>query len=484
MKRIVFHIFTALFTSLMYHTNAQDLKWSQPQKMNERSFITEVVGQNGEGIFVLRKSFRQPERNVMLEHYTKDMRLLHNKSFATDKGEYFTQAILLPNEIHLYFAATNYNTKEIEMKVRRLNFNLVAQGEDSILFTMPGPDFSDRKVRAYKPANHTQSLFIYTKQTMEIPSQYNFHIIDTGLQALHAGEINVNITSKYEIENVAFTNSHVALLIREDVKRKVNKNGFIYYLAETKLGSATTLLHPLFNDSINVTEGLIKADYTRNALVFAGLYNLKDSTYAKGYYVRTYLPDSGKITIRAAVFPESAIAQLSGKNAKVKGIYNLRSGDMILRKDGGVVLTSEEYEETREAVMDMNMYGVSQTNFRYYFYYENMLVLSINPDGGLDWHTVLRKEQVSVNDNGIYSSYNISAQADKLVYIYNDLSRKSWNLSLYEVNADGVSDNKILLRAQDYEAKLVPQYARQIAYDEVIIPGLSTKGYVLLKVKL
>ncbi|MGZ5244442.1 MAG: hypothetical protein ACXWDO_02980, partial [Bacteroidia bacterium] len=452
--------------------------------MSERSFITEVVGQNAEGIFVLRKSYRQPERNVTLEHYTKDMRLLHNKSYATDKGEYFVQVVLLSNEIQLYYTATDFNTREMEMRVRKLNFNLVAQGKDSVLFRMPGSDFSERKLRVYKPMGQQQSFFLFTKQSIDIPTSYHFYITDTTLHTLHAGEINLNISNKYEIENVAFTKSHIALLVREDVKRKVNKHGFMYYLAETKIGSASTILNPLFNDSINVTEGLIKADYTKNAIVFAGLFNMKDSSYAKGYYVRTHLPDSGKTITKMAVFPDGAIADLSGKNAKVKGIYNLRSGDMILRKDGGVVLTSEEYEETREAVMDMNMYGVSQTNFRYYFYYENMLVLSINPEGELDWYTVLRKEQVSVNDNGIYSSYSVSAQADKLVYIYNDLSRKSWNLSLYEVNADGESNNKIILRAQDYEAKLVPQYARQIAYDEVIIPGLSTKGYILLKVKL
>ncbi len=464
--------------------NAQELKWSQPQKMSERSVITEVIGQNGEGIFLAKKSQRQPERNVILEHYTKDMRLLHSKSFASGKGEYFSQVVLLPNHIQLFYSATNNDTKEIELRVKKLDFNLSAQGKDSVITRIQGTDYNDRKLQVHKPAAQSQSLFIYTKQTQEIPGQYTYMVVDTGLTVQHAGDMNIEVPGKYTIENMAFTGTHLALLIRVDVKRKVNKAGYMYYIAEAAYGNSTAKLYPLFSDSVTVTEGLLKSDYLNNTIVFAGLFNIKDSAYAKGYYLFTHSLNDDKTSVKMARFPSGAIADMAGRNAKVQGIYNLRSGDMILRKDGGVVLTSEEYEETREAVMDMNMYGVSQTNFRYYFYYQNMLLLSINPDGNLDWYTVLRKEQVSVNDNGIFSSYTISALPDKLVYVYNDLSRKNWNLSLFEVNSSGVASSKIILRQQDYDAKLVPQYGRQISYDEMLIPGVSAKGYVLLKVKL
>jgi hypothetical protein len=189
-------------------------------------------------------------------------------------------------------------------------------------------------------------------------------------------------------------------------------------------------------------------------------------------------------TLENHPFPAAVIGDMAGKTARIQGLHNLRVGDILFRKDGGVILTCEEYQETREAVADVTMYGISQNNFRYYYYFQNILLLSLNHNGSIQWHSVLHKDQVSVNDDGMFSSYALAAMADKLVYIYNDQSRKSWNLSLYEVNADGTASNRIVIRAQEYEARLMPQYGTQLSYNEVVIPGVDRRGQVLLKLKL
>ncbi|RYD79238.1 MAG: hypothetical protein EOP53_09940, partial [Sphingobacteriales bacterium] len=141
MKNIIsiIHYFIISLLSLNY-ANAQELKWSQPQKMTERAFITEVVGQNGEGIFVVRKNYRQPERNAILEHYTKDMKLLHTKNLAANKNEYYAQVVLLPDRLQFFYASANNDTKEIEIHVKNFDFNFAEKGKDSVLAKMPGPD--------------------------------------------------------------------------------------------------------------------------------------------------------------------------------------------------------------------------------------------------------------------------------------------------------------------------------------------------------
>jgi hypothetical protein len=155
---------------------------------------------------------------------------------------------------------------------------------------------------------------------------------------------------------------------------------------------------------------------------------------------------------------------------------------MTFRGDGGMILTSEEYQETRESVTDVNAYGVVQPNVRNFYYYQNLLVLSISPQGSIDWHTVIRKDQVTVNDNGTYSSYIMCVTPDKILYVYNDLSRKNWTLNVTEVDEKGVASNSILVRPQNYDGRMVPQYGDQISYNQFLVPGITARGIVLMKV--
>jgi hypothetical protein len=217
-------------------------------------------------------------------------------------------------------------------------------------------------------------------------------------------------------------------------------------------------------------------------MVFAGLYSRHDSSYVKGFYFWKCDLSSKGIAEKYSRLSRDIITEMAGKRNKIQGIFNLRAGDLTLRGDGGFILSTEEYQETHENVTDVNAYGVAQPNVRNFYYYQNLLVLSVNPLGTIDWHCVIRKDQITVNDNGTFSSYLLTVMPDRVIYVFNDLSRKNWNLSYTEINEKGVSANGILVKPQDYDGRLVPQYGDQVSYNEFIVPGITPRGIVLLKV--
>jgi hypothetical protein len=456
----------------------QEVQWSAPAKATDR-ISAEVIGKNSEGNFIVKKPIGT-SRNIMIERYDDNMRMEKSRAFFTKKGEYYAQAVLTSKLIQLFWVFHDEEKKELQVRLQYIDFKLEPVGGDSLLFSFPDGEFNEKYLQVFRPLSSPATLFIYTSQSIEIPSQFNYYVMDTASTRLHAGTFNIDIRTKYDIDDATFLDDKIAMLVREDVKKKQSRQGYLYTICHGSFGQTSLTQTQLTNDSVTVIDGRLKADFLNRDIVFGGLYEKKDSGYAKGYTI--WRAATNKWENRK--FTRQVIADMAGKTARINGLFNLRVGDILLRKDGGFIITCEEYQETREPIADMTMYGISQNNFRYYYYFQNMLLLSVNPDRTVQWHSILRKDQVSVNDEGIYSSYALATMADKLVYVYNDLSRKSWNLSLYEVNSDGHVSNRILVRAQDYEARLMPQYGGQLSYNEILIPGIERRGQVLMKVKL
>lgn len=453
-----------------------------PQKVNGRAFITECIGANSEGLFLIKKNTRNQDRDIMVEHYSDDLHKVINKVFANHRNEFFLNMVLDSAGLRMFYAQENSNNKQVDIRLRNINFNLTEYGTDTTLFSFPGANPEQALIFVYKLKLNPNILITYTSDLSENPASYGYVLLDQNYARLNSGAMNLGAQNHLNIEQVTFTHDQACFLMREDGVSKIVKQGYRFYVYQLRFVDSSLVKIPLYDEKYTVTEGLLKTDFKNNNIVFAGLFSNLDSSYVKGYCVWKYNLVSNSESIQFTPFPPDIVTEMEGRRIKVQGIFNLRVGDLDFRADGGIILSSEDYQETHENVSDFNAYGVSQPNVRNYYYYENLLVLSINPADGLDWHTVVRKDQVSVNDNGTFSSYMLAVLSDRLVYVYNDLTRKNWNLSVAEVNEKGNQESKILVRPQNYDGRLVPQYGYQISYNQFMIPELTPRGIVILKV--
>jgi len=127
---------------------------------------------------------------------------------------------------------------------------------------------------------------------------------------------------------------------------------------------------------------------------------------------------------------------------------------------------------------------VQQSYVRYYYYFYEISILSINPDGSLDWHKIIKKEQISLNDEGYYSSFGCKVASDKLYFIYNDLSRKSSNVMIYGVNPIGQGEGNILMKGSELDGYAIPKESIQISDTEFLVPIIKLReGFTILKIK-
>ena len=484
--KILSKLIISLFFILGYCTNiySQTVEYSTPENVNDKAPFVTILAQNSNGLYILHQNFRQRRRNIIIEKYSGDLKTQISKEFLPHKDQFLLQIIVRKSELEIFYCTRDKCNKTVNIFVKKTDPELNSLRSDSLLTSVTDQDPEQDYIQVIKSRNYSNTLILAPRIKADVPTEYAYMVIDSEFNIQSKGEIDIDVTSSYSLDQVAYTDKDIAILLRQDVPKKVFKDGFRYSIAYGSLGQNLLKTYSLFNDSLNVSEGILKTDHLNNKFVFTGLYYLKDSGYSKGYYLWTRDLTTTNIMCRAIPFTPDLLHDVVGTYSSINGIAGIRLGDIVLRKDGGIVLIAEEYRFSKEMQSEMNFYGgMPLNNFRYFFYYNNIIVISLDKEGKKDWHHILRKEQVSMNDNGVYSSYLLHAMEDKLIFAFNDLSRKRWLLSSFTLNSKGADETKVIVHPQEYNGKIIPRDGGQVSNNEFVIPGFTERGAVVVRVR-
>lgn len=123
--------------------------------------------------------------------------------------------------------------------------------------------------------------------------------------------------------------------------------------------------------------------------------------------------------------------EAKGKPAPQLFNYDIR--ETVTLADGSVIGMLEQYYVHQISSNDPRS---SINTITYYYYYNDLIVYKIQPNGTFDWVKSIPKNQVSANDGGYYSSVARFVKGDKMVILFNDNLKNydesgRWNFSVY-----------------------------------------------------
>jgi len=266
----------------------------------------------------------------------------------------------------------------------------------------------------------------------------------------------------------------------------------------------------------NGAEEMVKIDHKGNHLkqmqievnrnkdlICSGFYSSDADRAAKGCYYM--LLDGNDMTVKTTAFNEFSLefmkkhtsrrtAKKMDKKAK-KGkeveLYNIYVDELIVRDDGGVVVIGEKYYVRVVTTTMTNSNGTTTTRTTYHYYYNDILVININPDGSIAWAEQVGKKQHTINDSGIYSSYELAVNKDKLYFIFNDNANninakegeglyyfnksKSSLAVVVEMDGEGNQKKTRLFSAREAGVLIKPQVCEQVSKNEVLLYGKMRK---------
>lgn len=150
------------------------------------------------------------------------------------------------------------------------------------------------------------------------------------------------------------------------------------------------------------------------------------------------------------------------------------------RSDGGLLLIAEAITISETAFYD---YFTQTYNRRVEYHFDNIVILSINPDGTTDWSQVIEKEQRSLDDEGLFSSFNTLLLPEELVILYGRNPGRYSELYLKSIRPDG-STQDIRSAGAGEQFALMPRFGKQVDETVFLGPAQHKKKLFLVKIVL
>ncbi len=234
------------------------------------------------------------------------------------------------------------------------------------------------------------------------------------------------------------------------------------------------------NSEIELSGSNIAYDALKNKLVLAGFYNEKNSVKSGIVYATLGLSATDSLHIMRQPIAESTQAKMfSGESSgrSEADIDNLTVEKIVLRNDGGAVLVTEA-----SYISDYSYYDYFTQSYirNSEYHFENVIVLSVNAYGTIDWDAILRKDQVSTNDNGRYSSFCIAQTDDKINVVYNTRIEKNNSIASFSVSNAGKTAESEIVKPED-RILMIPYAGKQVSADEIAVPCWNRKKLIMAK---
>jgi len=300
--------------------------------------------------------------------------------------------------------------------------------------------------------------------------------------------------SQFEFQDINFREEYRKTIITNDGTMYIvfEKNNLRLRKSEHSLGVFRFDQHRKQFDILAVPlaefttyDAFFKFDNLNEKLILLGLYSDKNTGNTDGMYhvVVDHNQFATEPQFNLVGYSEELIADFYGKyEADRESLSNLDIQDVILRQDGGILIIAEENKEYERLSYGARRDFYGSSRFSVDYYYEDIILLAINPDGTAHWQKLLPKRQYSNDDDAVYSSYFLFTNPSYLRILYNDEIRNENTVSEYILNGGGNITRRSLMSTDNQKLKLQIKNAVQIDQDDLIIP--SVRGRKLKLVKL
>ena len=226
-------------------------------------------------------------------------------------------------------------------------------------------------------------------------------------------------------------------------------------------------------------------DNVFDRLVITGLYSDRNVSKAQGFYLFNY-KQRGDNTLHILPFDDALLAEVHGKDVtNTRGLSDFNVQKVALRQDGGAVLIAELNKEfSRRSSLPIRRDNTSFSRGGWVdYYFEDLILFAVNPDGTEHWKKVLHKRQYSQDDEAIYSSFFLFKTPARLRFLFNDEIKQENTVGGYEVTGTGYVERKTVFNTDYQRLKLRFKDGLQVAYNECIVPSERNNRLNLVRIK-
>jgi hypothetical protein len=482
----------------------QRIAYSEPEQDDSRRTNFEIIGRVGGNILVFKNNHTQSDISV----YDDDMKLLKRANLDFMPEKYINvDFIQYPDFCYLIYEYQKKNTVHCSaVKIDGMGRKL---GEPVDLDTTQINFSANNKIYTTIFSEDKQRIMVF-KINSKNPRSYLFttFLFDKQLELIDRHRLGLPMDDRNDMFNSFLLDDEGQLVFGRYFKSNSNGDYVSKVSLVTKGPMADTFsIKDIGTNDRVLDEIKIKIDNLNKRYILTGFYYKQKKGNIEGVY--TVLWDKvtdTKIKETVTVFNDElrGLAKSSEDNSKM-AFNDFFIKNIIVEKDGGYLLVSEsEFTTSRGVPFNrwdyMYGYNPSFSPMDYYYspYYnpyspynrygntatrynsENILVLSFDKDGNLEWSNVIPKSQFDDESLNLLS-HHVMNTGGELHFLYNQYERRTQLLTDQSISPDGKLTRYPTLRNLDKGYDFMPRYAKQISSREILIPCLY-RNYLCLAI--
>jgi hypothetical protein len=468
----------------------QTLEWSPPLRIRSKSNYMRILGVNSDGHYILRSRHQDFSRDVYIERYKASLSLDLVKELPGSSRSRFENVLLYEDGLLIFRSVENPASNTIELQANKADASGVVNANTWLKIDECPKRSNGDKGDYTIVSSSNKDLLVCSHSETNQKNQAVLSITIVNRQLVkQAGK---KLELEFPVENIQFNelqidnNSNVFFsVIYTDTDKKKQTSERNKHLMYAWFKHTDELkYYPLDEKGRFINTFSFGVNYVKKCLTVCGFYSNISEANVGGTFLCNIDLDSGFVFYsKYQGLSQEFVARLIGeKEASRSGeLSNIEMRKLILRSDGGMIMAAENTYVTQQTYT-YYVSGMPQYSYRNIYNYDDILVISLDPDGNEEWHNLIRKKQSTMNDQGYFSSFFAAAYDNKIHFLYNDNSRNNGDVLDVVINNKGELEKNVLLNAKTTFAVIVPSEARMIAYNTLLITTLKEKNYCFLKI--
>jgi len=327
--------------------------------------------------------------------------------------------------------------------------------------------------------------------------KFSYKLLDANTNIIWSASLELPYKDKYfSISNYRVDNSGkvymLASVMKEKEDREKKKPSYSYNLISYNNASKSLKEMPISLGDKYISD-IRFAITPKGNIAVGGFYSNKNAAGLAGTFFMSVDKEKNQVLSQGTKdFSSEFLTEfMSARHAdKHKELYNYSVDYLVSQSNGGLIMVAEQFYVN--AVTTCQPKGGCTTT--YYYNYNDIIVVSFNPDASVKWMKHIPKTQVSANDGGYHSSYSFVVTNDKLNFIYNDnpknlkpdadpkrtkngISKKMVTVIVGMNISDGNFNKTSMFSAKEERIYTIPKIAMQLSKNQSLFYAIKRKKF-------
>lgn len=485
--------------------NAQRIIYSETDKDDSKNVDFEIIGKIGNN-FQIYKAARNKSYVVLYDQdmkqidkveqdYIPDERLINSDVYAYSDFSYLFYQYQKRNVVYFMAAKIDENGKKVGEPIELDTTHLGFAANNKIYNSITSED--KNKFLIFKVNSRNRSKYLITtillndklesikKSQIYLPMDERNDFID-----------EFKVDNKGNIVFVKFTrNNNDNISAASLILKGAQDDDFTYQSLN---------LNKLYLDQV-----FLKIDNFNNRYFLTSFTYQQRRGNIEGLYFYIWDKDNPRAGITKTIkFGDELRNEARGNNGSRFAFDNYFIRNIIIKKSGGFLLNAESYYTTSRG-NNFNrwdyLYGIpsissfdnyyyspysygynsmfwrSRSNQQVRYHADNIVVLSFDNKGDLEWNNVIKKEQFNDDSDDLVSFQLVNTGA-ALHFIFNSMEKRAVLLTDFVLDPNGSISRNPSLKNIDRGYSFMPKYAKQINSQQVLIPCMYRNYICFAKV--